>query len=62
MHLLVACSNDKIVKIVLFGGASDPRLCAPIGKNVIIVRENNIKDIMTEKIKKLINKKNHSKL
>jgi len=57
MHLLVACSNDKIAKVVLFGGASDPTLCAPIGKNVIIIKENNIKDIMTEKIKNLINKK-----
>ena len=50
MHLLVACSNNKIPKIVLFGGASDPKLCAPIGKNVKIVKENNIKDIMTENI------------
>ena len=57
MHLLIACSNDKIAKIVLFGRASDPTLCAPIGKNVIIVKENNIKDIMTENIKNLINKK-----
>ena len=57
MHLLVACSNDKIAKIVLFGGASDPTLCAPIGKNVIIVKENNIKDIMIENIKNLINEK-----
>tara|TARA_X000000950_G_scaffold223611_1_gene269439 strand:- start:28 stop:960 length:933 start_codon:yes stop_codon:yes gene_type:complete len=57
MHLLVACSNAKIVKVVLFGGASDPTLCAPVGKNVIIVKENNIKDIMTDKIKNLLNKK-----
>ena len=57
MHLLVACSNDKIVKIVLFGGASDPTLCAPIGKNVKIVKENDIKDITIENIKNLINKK-----
>ena len=62
MHLLVACSNNKIPKIVLFGGASDPKLCAPIGKNVKIVKENNIKDIMTENIKNLINKNNYSKL
>tara|TARA_E500000178_G_scaffold285302_1_gene286788 strand:- start:90 stop:1022 length:933 start_codon:yes stop_codon:yes gene_type:complete len=55
MHLLVACSNAKIVKVVLFGGASDPTLCAPVGKNVIIVKENNIKDIMTDKIKNLLN-------
>ena len=57
MHLLVACGNDKIAKIVIFGGASDPTLCAPIGKNVLIVKENNINDIMSEKIKNLINKK-----
>jgi len=57
MHLLVACSNDNIAKVVLFGGASDPKLCAPIGKNVIIVKEKNIKGIMTQKIKNLINKK-----
>ena len=57
MHLLVVCSNDKIPKIVLFGGASDPTLCAPIGKNVIIVKENNIEDITIENIKNLINKK-----
>ena len=57
MHLLVACSNDKIRKIVLFGGASNPTLCAPRGKNVIIVKENKIKDIMVGSIKNLINKK-----
>ena len=57
MHLLVACSNDNIAKVVLFGGASDPKLCAPIGKNVIIVKENKIEDIMAESIKNLINKK-----
>ena len=57
MHLLVACSNDKIAKIVLFGKASDPALCAPIGENVIIVKENDINDITTKNIKNLINKK-----
>ena len=62
MHLLIACSSAKIHKIVLFGGASDPKLCAPIGKNVTIVKENDIKDIMTESIKNLINEKNNSKL
>ena len=62
MHLLVACSKDKIAKIVLFGQASDPTLCAPTGKNVIIVKENDINDIRTKSIKKLINKKNYSKL
>ena len=62
MHLLVSCSNDKIAKVVLFGGASDPKLCAPIGKNVIIVRENDINGIQPEYIKNLINKKNYRKL
>ena len=57
MHLLVACGEDKISKIVLFGDASDPKLCAPIGENVIIVKENNINDIKPENIKKIINKK-----
>ena len=57
MHLLVSCSDDKISKIVLFGGGSDPKLCAPIGKNVIIIKENNINAIKTENIKNLINKK-----
>ena len=57
MHLLVACSEEKISKIVLFGDASDPKLCAPIGENVIIVKENNINDIKPENIKKIINKK-----
>ena len=57
MHLLVSCSSDEIAKIVLFGGASDPTLCAPIGKNVVIVKENDINDIKTKRIKNLINKK-----
>jgi ADP-heptose:LPS heptosyltransferase len=57
MHLLVACSNDKIAKIVLFGEASDPTLCAPIGKNVMIVKENDINNIKTKYIKNLLNKK-----
>ena len=62
MHLLVSCSDDKIAKLVLFGGGSDPTLCAPVGKNVIIVKENNINEIKTEYIKDLINKKNNRKL
>ena len=57
MHLLVACSNDKVSKIVLFGEASDPTLCAPIGKNVMIVKENDINNIKTKYIKNLLNKK-----
>ena len=62
MHLLVACSNDKIAKVVLFGNASDPKLCAPIGKNVIVVKKNNINEIKPAHIKSIINKKNYSKL
>ena len=62
MHLLVACSNVKVCKIVLFGAASDPTLCAPMGKNVIIVKENDINEIKVKNIKNLINKNNYSKL
>ena len=62
MHLLVACSNNKTAKFVLFGEASDPRLCAPIGQNVLIVKEKNINEIKPDNIKNLINKKNYSKL
>ena len=57
MHLFVACSNEKIPKFVLFGGASDPRLCAPIGNNVTIIKENNINNITSKNVKNLINKK-----
>ena len=57
MHLLVSCSNHKTPKIVLFGEASDPKLCAPIGKNVIILKEKNINKIQPKVIKNLINKK-----
>ena len=57
MHLLVSCSDDKIAKLVLVGGDSDPKLCAPVGKNVIIIEENNINAIKPENIKNLIKKK-----
>ena len=49
--------DDKVSKIVLFGEASDPTLCAPIGKNVMIVKENDINNIKTKYIKNLLNKK-----
>ena len=42
MHLLIACSKKKSVKIVLFGEGSDPDLCAPRGKRVYIIQEKNI--------------------
>ena len=62
IKFLIEESLFKISKIVLFGKASDPKLCAPIGKNVMIVKENDIKNIMPKSIKKLINEKNNSKL
>ncbi len=62
MHLLVACSNNKATKIVLFGDASNPDLCAPRGANVIIVKKKNINDIKPQSIINIINKKNYSKL
>ena len=57
MHLLVACSANKVSKFVLFGDASDPTLCAPVGKNVVILKEKNINKIKPENIKYLKNKK-----
>ena len=62
MHLLVACSDNKTDKFVLFGEGSDPSLCAPTGQNVVIVKEKNINEIKPDSIKNLINKKNYSKL
>ena len=54
MHLLVQCSNVSAKKIVLFGSHSNPRLCAPKGKNVFIIQKNNINDILLNDIKKLL--------
>ena len=54
MHLLVQCSNLSTKKIVLFGSHSNPRLCAPKGKNVFIIQKNNINDILLNDIKKLL--------
>ena len=62
MHILVACSNKKTKKIILFGEASDPNLCAPIGENVKIIRKKNINDIKPKLIIDLINENNYSKL
>ena len=62
MHLLVACSKNKATKIVLFGDASNPDLCAPKGYNVTIVQKKNINEIKPESIIDIINKKNYSKL
>ena len=39
MHLICQCSKSSTKKIVLFGSDSDPKLCAPIGKNVFIVKK-----------------------
>ena len=55
MHLLVASSGKKTKSIVLFGNASDPKLCAPRGKNVIILQKENIDQIVPNEIKNLIN-------
>ena len=42
MHLI---ATSGLSTIVLFGSASDPALCAPKGKNVIIINKGSIKDI-----------------
>ena len=55
MHFLVASSRKKTKNIVLFGNASDPKLCAPRGKNVVILQKENINEITTGEIKNLIN-------
>ena len=47
MHLIASTS---LLTIVLFGAASNPNLCAPIGKNVKIIQEANIDDIKVDKI------------
>ena len=60
MHLIVACSSNKAKKIILFGEGSDPNLCAPIGKNVYIVRKENINKIKPNHIKVILNKNNYS--
>ena len=62
MHLLVACSKNKTTKIILFGDASNPNLCAPKGENVKIVQNKNINKIKPESIIDIINKKKYSKL
>lgn len=61
MHLLVVSSKNTAKKIVLFGKGSNPNLCAPIGKNVFIIKEENINDISHNHIITLINKNNYGK-
>ena len=55
MHLICQCSKNSTKKIVLFGADSDPKLCAPIGKNVFVIKKKNINAILPEDIIKLIN-------
>ena len=62
MHLLVACSKNKTTKIVLFGEASNPDLCAPRGDNIKILQKKNINEIKPESIIDILNKKKYSKL
>jgi len=42
IHLI---ATSGLYTIVLFGSASDPALCAPKGKNVIILHKRSIRDI-----------------
>ena len=39
---------------------SDPKLCAPIGKNVYIIQKKNINAILPDDIIKLMSKKKDS--
>ena len=54
MHLISQCSKSSSKKIVLFGSDSEPKLCAPVGKNIFIIKKDNINDILPENILKLI--------
>lgn len=47
MHLIASTS---LLTIVLFGPASNPDLCAPVGDNVKIIQEANINDIKVDEI------------
>ena len=60
MHLICQCSKNSTKKIVLFGSDSDPKLCAPIGKNVYIIQKKNINAILPDDIIKLMSKKKDS--
>ena len=55
MHFLAASSRKKTKNIILFGNASDPKLCAPVGKNVVILQKDDINEITPDEIKNLIN-------
>ena len=57
MHLLAECSSETVKKIVLFGSDSNPDLCAPVAKNVIVLQKKCINDITTKEVKELIIKK-----
>ena len=57
MHLLVQCSNPFTKKIVLFGSKSNPKLCAPRGKNVFIIQKNLIDNITLEDVVDYLDKK-----
>ncbi|MBJ57038.1 MAG: hypothetical protein CMP24_02205 [Rickettsiales bacterium] len=54
MHLLSECSKKSIKKIVLFGSGSDPKLCAPVAENVMILKRKSINDISPNEIKNII--------
>ena len=54
MHLICQCSKNATKKIVLFGPDSNPKLCAPTGKNIIIIKKNDINDISPKNIIELI--------
>ena len=53
IHLAAACGAKVFV---LFGSGSDPKLCAPRGENVVIIRRNNIKDILVKDVLERVEK------
>ena len=51
MHLI---ASSGIMTIVLFGFDSDPNLCAPIGKRVEIIKEDNINSIQINDVMNIL--------
>ena len=51
IHLIATCG---LPTIVLFGSGSNPDLCAPIGKNVTILKKTSIRDITVNSVFKVI--------
>ena len=52
IHLI---ATSGLSTMVLFGAASNPDLCAPKGKNIIILSKESIGDISVDSVFSIIN-------